>query len=556
MATAYERTIEGLQAAQEAAVGSYAGAVLTYLRTVYTRCLTPLDRFLLANEPADCGVAAKHLAIESYTTAAGTYHVRVVAVPHPLRAYQLQQGLPPTQVDELPGVVLVHGLGGQSSQFEALLDVLGQCADVVAVDLPGFGNSHPPLGCTIVDDRVEAAPLPRVDTPALVELVHGVVKQHFATRPVVVVGHSMGTHIAVKLAATTDLDIVALALLCPPEFKVQAVKHALVFGALASFPPLVELFRAKDRMGGLASPLVARQLWSGALVAQRARQLRWNLDVETTTVLAYAHGFAAATPGELERAGGKVKQVLVITAAEDVVTAPRHGEAAAAMLQESGAAVRHVLVSSCGHNAMLCQPEVTSGHVLKLLAAIDPRLSPALTLQYKALISGDKWGLKNEAKWEAVVAVSHPIVLKGRELCLLAMKTPRENDEHHLPALLEASHPEIHAVVNIGHDSPAYNPDGFRRVHYYHLPLVSKIPPDERSVRVFIDKVAGIVARGETKVVVHCHYGFNRTGFLVCCWLVEREGWSVEDAVEAFRQARAPGIKHQHFVDELYVRYR
>ena len=47
----------------------------------------------------------------------------------------------------------------------------------------------------------------------------------------------------------------------------------------------------------------------------------------------------------------------------------------------------------------------------------------------------------------------------------------------------------------------------------------------------------------------------NRTGFLICCYLIEVLEWSVEEAVEGFKIAKQPGIKHPHFIDALYVRY-
>ena len=46
-----------------------------------------------------------------------------------------------------------------------------------------------------------------------------------------------------------------------------------------------------------------------------------------------------------------------------------------------------------------------------------------------------------------------------------------------------------------------------------------------------------------------------RTGFFICCYMVERLGYKLQDAVDEFAQKRAPGIKHSFFVDELYVRY-
>ena len=54
---------------------------------------------------------------------------------------------------------------------------------------------------------------------------------------------------------------------------------------------------------------------------------------------------------------------------------------------------------------------------------------------------------------------------------------------------------------------------------------------------------------------VHCHYGYNRTGFFIVCYLVEKEGYSVQDAIDEFAKKRPPGIKHDHFIDTLFVRY-
>lgn len=56
-------------------------------------------------------------------------------------------------------------------------------------------------------------------------------------------------------------------------------------------------------------------------------------------------------------------------------------------------------------------------------------------------------------------------------------------------------------------------------------------------------------------VGVHCHYGFNRTGFLIVSYLIERLGFRVQDAIDEFERQRPPGIRHGHFIDTLFVRY-
>jgi protein-tyrosine phosphatase len=56
-------------------------------------------------------------------------------------------------------------------------------------------------------------------------------------------------------------------------------------------------------------------------------------------------------------------------------------------------------------------------------------------------------------------------------------------------------------------------------------------------------------------IAVHCHYGFNRTGFFIVCYLKERCGYTVPAAISEFAEKRPRGIKHAHFLDTLFVRY-
>ncbi|KAE9553438.1 hypothetical protein FO519_003351 [Halicephalobus sp. NKZ332] len=42
---------------------------------------------------------------------------------------------------------------------------------------------------------------------------------------------------------------------------------------------------------------------------------------------------------------------------------------------------------------------------------------------------------------------------------------------------------------------------------------------------------------------VHCVHGLNRTGFLICAYLVERQGWKMKDAINAFEKARGHKIE-------------
>ena len=49
-----------------------------------------------------------------------------------------------------------------------------------------------------------------------------------------------------------------------------------------------------------------------------------------------------------------------------------------------------------------------------------------------------------------------------------------------------------------------------------------------------------------------CYAGFNRTGFVVCSYLIQALGMSVDEALAAFEEARPPGVKHEKFRAELH----
>ncbi|KAI1384859.1 uncharacterized protein F4822DRAFT_438523 [Hypoxylon trugodes] len=187
----------------------------------------------------------------------------------------------------------------------------------------------------------------------------------------------------------------------------------------------------------------------------------------------------------------------------------------------------------------------------------------SLGWQLQHLSRDGKWDVKNLAKWKGVQPVSKPIGGVFR-----AMKTLREIDEEHSPKVFTANWGHIiKDIIDISHDDPVYDPKSFGAgIKYHKFPTVSKIPPTDAEVANFIRLVDRIRAdqreRAEAAgwtdgyaVGVHCHYGFNRTGYFVVCYLVERCGYGVQQAIDEFANSRPNGIRHSHFLDRLFVRY-
>ena len=87
-----------------------------------------------------------------------------------------------------PPLVLIHGLGGSHVNWEPVMDLLAAERDVIAVDLPGFGESDPlPEGT-----RHSGVEMGRALTVHLGSL--GVVRPHVA-------GNSLGAWTALEMAA-------------------------------------------------------------------------------------------------------------------------------------------------------------------------------------------------------------------------------------------------------------------------------------------------------------------------------------------------------------------
>ncbi|XP_003748458.1 mRNA-capping enzyme [Galendromus occidentalis] len=118
---------------------------------------------------------------------------------------------------------------------------------------------------------------------------------------------------------------------------------------------------------------------------------------------------------------------------------------------------------------------------------------------------------------------------------------------------------EIGAVVDLTNSARYYKPDSFARNNIH----VEKIAcrghdesPDEEATARFIDFCSKFRASNpHRRIGVHCTHGFNRTGFLICAYLVEHENWDVRAAVAVFAKARKPGIYKQDYMDDLIKRY-
>ncbi|KAJ5278956.1 hypothetical protein N7478_004328 [Penicillium angulare] len=572
----------------------------------------------------DPGILKKFTSYKSYTTSVTTYpEVRTFYCRHP------HLDRLPTKPSPVPLLVFVHGLGGSLAQFHHLLTSLSNVGSCFGIDLPGCGLS-----------KFAPTNWSAYTIEALAELLAvAIEQQRDPDQGVILIGHSMGCSQAALLAssaspigASLKEHILGLIAVCP-KGSPPSQQETKTLSRLLHIPgPIIDLWRAWDRRGGMESNSVMRLVGSDADAETRDLQVRFNKQSKTPVWRRMLWGCLptyketepfGGMPGEKMWSGINIP-ILLVGGESDAVTKP---EEIQKLLNYFGNASAHTKIDTTGSSAVpdaarvhdhLSTPAngsptqdisfsqgynsekpalvhtsyerkrlvksaifpAPASHALLydratyrtlagliqdfLSSNIDKRLGLGWQLQH--LNTSGKWDVKNLAKWQKVAPVSHPIANTFR-----AMKMLREVDDEHNPVKFSAEYRDrIYAVIDISHESPVYSPAQMEKggVRYCKHPTVSKLPPTPDEARDFIALVDRLQKDIDDKmekrddpslprplIGVHCHYGYNRTGFLIVCYLIEKLGYSVEDAVNEFNQCRPPGIRHGHFIDELHARY-
>ncbi len=132
--------------------------------------------------------------------------------------------------------VFVHGLGGSSTNWTDLMDLLSRpvqgrpgvpvlaCA---AIDLPGFGNSSPPLTGDYSVDAHATAVIQFINEQGL--------------RPVHLIGNSMGGAVSTRVAARRPDLVRTLALVSPalPDLRPRPLPVRLALAAIPGVGPAI-----------------------------------------------------------------------------------------------------------------------------------------------------------------------------------------------------------------------------------------------------------------------------------------------------------------------------
>ncbi|MEU3604316.1 alpha/beta hydrolase [Streptomyces sp. NPDC035033] len=269
----------------------------------------------------------------------------------------------------LPPALYVHGLGGSSQNWSALMPLLADLVDGEAVDLPGFGDSPPP------DDGNYSV---TGHARAVIRLLDAADRG-----PVHLFGNSMGGAVATRVAAVRPDLVRTLTLVSPalPELRAQrsAWPTALlaVPGVAGLFARLSRDWTAEQRVRGVLSlcygdPAQVTEEGFRHAVEEMERRLElpyfWDAMARSSRgiVDAYTLGGQHGLWRQAERV---LAPTLLIYGGRDRLVSYRMARRAAASFRGS----RLLSLPDAGHVAMMEYPETVAAAARELIADHDAR---------------------------------------------------------------------------------------------------------------------------------------------------------------------------------------
>jgi pimeloyl-ACP methyl ester carboxylesterase len=254
-----------------------------------------------------------------------------------------------------PTIVLLHGLGGFAESWRKTIDVLARSADVVAVDLPGYGLS--------------AKPRTRYDLEFFIQALHGFLEA-LGVGQVSPVGHSLGGAVAVAYALThpARVDRLALVSAVVPGFdylpswlyRLATVRGLGEVAALCARRPMYQAAIARCFHAPLAREVDALVDWS------YAARTAWDAKAAYLATIRDVRGDFAGRADAYRRVAATLSlPVLLVHGRQDRVVSPAHCANVAKGFPR--ASVRWV--DACGHFPQLEHADIVNRWLEDFLVA-------------------------------------------------------------------------------------------------------------------------------------------------------------------------------------------
>ncbi|XP_078494161.1 RNA/RNP complex-1-interacting phosphatase-like [Ciona intestinalis] len=116
---------------------------------------------------------------------------------------------------------------------------------------------------------------------------------------------------------------------------------------------------------------------------------------------------------------------------------------------------------------------------------------------------------------------------------------------------------EIGFVIDLSSSSyKYYHPDSFveKGIKYQKLHVKGQTIPKTDVVASFINLVKTFISENlenDLVIAVHCLHGLNRSGYLICQYLIQENGLEPQRAIEIFNSARGHNMEREKYLESL-----
>lgn len=115
--------------------------------------------------------------------------------------------------------------------------------------------------------------------------------------------------------------------------------------------------------------------------------------------------------------------------------------------------------------------------------------------------------------------------------------------------------PDLGLVIDLTYKYPGYYEavefleNG---VDYKKIGCPGHVIPPEATFKEFCDTIDNFRAEHPSLIIgVHCTHGINRTGYMICRYMVERCGYTAKQAFDTFAAMRGYEVERENYKEEI-----